>query len=230
MAKKVYLSPSAQENNIGADNYGSEEYRMNQVADIVEPQLKRHGVIVKRNSPSMSLSSIVKDSNNFDQDLHQAIHSNAYDKTSRGCEVFCWKKGKGLLGEVLANNIYLEVAQITPTSDRGVKEAYNFYGAGKHMYEIANTIKPACLVEVDFHDNKQSAKWIIENIEPLGIAITKGILKTLKIEWIPEPIIIDGYVYRVVSGSYKIKDNALKQQKLLKQMNIDSFIEAHKIN
>ncbi len=43
---KVYLSPSTQENNIGIGGYGTEEKRMNQVADVVERLLKSSGITV----------------------------------------------------------------------------------------------------------------------------------------------------------------------------------------
>ena len=39
MNTSVYLSPSVQENNIGIGNYGTEEKRMNEIADIVEDKL-----------------------------------------------------------------------------------------------------------------------------------------------------------------------------------------------
>lgn len=182
MSKKVYLSPSTQEKNIGAGNYGTEEYRMNQLADVIEDILKKHGVEVKRNNPNMSLYEVVTDSNNFKPDLHFSPHSNAYDKESRGCEVFCWKLGQE--GEKIAKIIYDELSNITPTSDRGVKQGYNYFGEGKHLYELANTKAIACLAEVAFHDNSSDALWIINNINLIGKVISKGILKYLGIDFI----------------------------------------------
>ena len=44
--KVIYLSPSAQEYNIGYGDFGSEEYRMNRIADIVEKMLKEQGYTV----------------------------------------------------------------------------------------------------------------------------------------------------------------------------------------
>lgn len=183
MAKSVYLSPSTQQNNIGVGSYGTEETRCNQVADTVETELKRHGVTVYRNSPSMTLAQAVTDSNSKKADLHQAIHTNAYDGESRGCESFCWKKNN-TTGHVLATNVYNEISAITPTTDRGVKEGYNYYGTGKHMYEVYQTSQPACLVEIIFHDNLEDVTWFLKNIENCGIAIAKGILKTLGITYI----------------------------------------------
>lgn len=222
--KKVYLSPSIQSGNIGAGDYGTEKERMNQLAKIIKDDLERHNINVRLNDNWFStLYGIVADSNIYNPDFHVSLHSNAYDKKTRGCEVFCWEKGNHSKGEKLANNIYLKLAAITPTNDRGVKNAKNFYGEGKHIYEVFQTSSPAALIEVDFHDNPAGAKWIIENIEKIAITISKGIIKTFDIPYIEK--IDNNYYYRVVAGSYKNKFNAEKQQKTLNEFNIDSFIE-----
>ena len=54
--KVVFLSPSAQEYNIGLGNFGSEEYRMNRIADIIEKRLIDDGYVVYRNNPNETLS------------------------------------------------------------------------------------------------------------------------------------------------------------------------------
>lgn len=46
VAVKIYLSPSTQKGNIGVGEYGTEEERMNQVADYTERTLKQHGLNV----------------------------------------------------------------------------------------------------------------------------------------------------------------------------------------
>ena len=50
----VYISPSVQHFNLGVNGYGSEEERMNEIADIVEYELNRHGLVTDRNSPNMT--------------------------------------------------------------------------------------------------------------------------------------------------------------------------------
>lgn len=175
MTKTIYLSPSTQEKNIGVANYGTEEKRMNQVADVTEKVLKQHGFVVYRNKPEMTLDQVVTDSNSKKPDIHFAIHSNASSGNSRGCEVYCHKFGGD--GEKLARAVYSEIEPNTPSSDRGVKEGCNHYGMGKPLYELAYTSAPAALIEIAYHDNKDDAVWIINNIEVIGTVIAKGILK-----------------------------------------------------
>ena len=171
MSKSVYLSPSTQENNIGYGNYGTEEKRMNEVANVVERILKQQGVVLYRNKPEWDLEQVVKDSNIKKPNLHLAIHSNAGG--GRGCEVYAYSKGNS--GEKAATAIYKEVSAITPTTDRGVKINPKFY-------ELKTTTATAVIVEIAFHDNKEDAEWIIGNTEKIGVAIAKGTLSYLGIE------------------------------------------------
>lgn len=172
MIKRVYLSPSTQENNRGVGYYSTEEHRMNQITDVCERILRQHGITVYRNKPEMSLSQVVVDSNIKKPDIHFAIHSNAGG--GRGSEVFCHRFGGE--GEKLARAIYGVLEPITPSGDRGIKEGYNRFGSGKPLYELANTYAPAALVEVGFHDNPEDAAWIVNNIEAIGAALARGIL------------------------------------------------------
>ena len=184
MAKSVYLSPSMQKDNIGIGDYGSECFRMNMVADVTEEILKKHGVIVYRNKPDMTLGQMVADSNNKKPDIHFAIHSNANQGKSRGGEVFCHRFGGS--GEILARKIYKELEPITPSKDRGVKEGCNHYGQGKPLYELAKTTAPAALVEIAFHDQKEDAMWIVANLEVIGIALARGVLSYFGIQFVYE--------------------------------------------
>lgn len=177
----IYLSPSTQEHNIGHGDYGTEEQRMNEVANVVEQELKLFGFVVYRNKPSMTLEQVVEDSNKKKPDIHFAIHSNSSSSSSiRGAEIFCHKFGGR--GEQIARVIYKYISKLTPVEDRGIKEGYNFYN-GKPMYELAKTNAPAVLLEIDFHDNLGGAKWIMENIEAIGVNIAKGLIEASGRHW-----------------------------------------------
>lgn len=169
----IYLSPSTQENNVGAGNYGTEEKRMNEITNIVEAALKGYGMTVFRNKPEMTLKQVVADSNIKQPDVHFAIHSNAFNGRARGCEVFCHRFGG--LGERLARAVYNEIEPLTPTGDRGVKEGATFYGNDKPLYETAYTTAPAALIEIAFHDNPDDAKWIVSNINSIANGLVRGI-------------------------------------------------------
>lgn len=216
MSKSVYLSPSAQEQNLGYGTYGTEETRMNQIADVTQKVLLDHGVVVYRNIPEWSLAQIVIDSNRVKPDLHFAIHSNAGG--GRGAEVFAYSPGGN--GEKAAKAIYSEIEPLTPTSDRGVK--FN-----PSLYELKNTDAPAALVEIAFHDNADDANWIIYNIEAIGIALAKGVLNYLGIPYqTPKSEIkTEAKYYRVQVGAYSQKSKAQAMLARIKAAGFDGYLK-----
>lgn len=168
---KVYISPSTQENNIGIGNYGTEEMRMNQLADIVCPLLEYNGFEVRRNRPEMTLSQVIADSDAWKPDIHVAIHSNAANGKTRGCEVWGYLiTGKVTNSQRLSEAIYKELSAITPTADRGVKN-----GVPQRYAEIVTVKATSCIVEIGFHDNLEDALWIMNNMPAIADAIVKGV-------------------------------------------------------
>ncbi len=180
----VYLSPSVQDWNLGYGPYGTEEQRMNLIADVVQYELGRFGVSVARNDPSMSLQQVVADSNAQQPMIHVAIHSNASASgNARGPEVYVHRFGGA--SEELANDIYDHLEGVMPTDGFGVKEGYTAFN-GQGYYELRRTTAPAVLVEVGFHDNPQDAQFIIDHTVDIGIAIARGILEYLGVEYVPD--------------------------------------------
>ena len=168
--KVIYLSPSAQEYNIGYGDFGSEEYRMNRIADIVEKLLKEQGYTVYRNNPNERLSQIVRESNEINPDIHVALHSNASGEgfSAQGPEIFANRPNTP--GDRLANQIYNEIMQVYPDPTKGRGVLYT-----SSLYEIIRTNAPAVLLEVAFHDNPEDAQWIIDNESQIAQAIVNGI-------------------------------------------------------
>lgn len=168
--KVVFLSPSTQEFNIGYGDFGSEEYRMNRIGDIVERLLKNQGYTVYRNNPNEKLSEAVRKSNEIGPDIHVALHSNASGQgyNAQGPEIFANRPNTP--GDKLANAIYDEIISIYPDPDKGRGVLYT-----SSLYEIIRTTAPAVLLEVAFHDNAEDATWIINNEEQIAEAIVTGI-------------------------------------------------------
>ena len=180
----VYISPSLQEWNVVYGMYGTEEQRMNQMADIVQYELERHGVTTWRNSPEMTLQQVVAESNAIGPDVHVALHSNASATgQARGAEIYVHRFGGE--AEELARDIYGYVSELTPTEDLGVKEAYATFN-GQGMYELRRTARPAVLLEAAFHDNPDDAQFIIDHIYEIGQGVAKGILDYFDIEYVED--------------------------------------------
>lgn len=221
---KIYISPSVQDWNKGVGSYGTEEQRMNQLADLVVPLLRINGFNqVYRNRPEMSLDEVVRDSNSKlnSNDLHVALHTNAGG--GKGTEIYFYSDSEK--GKALAIHIYNEVAKITPNPDRGVKP-------GDGLREINGTKAIAVLLETIFHDNKEESDWMIRNMEYTAKAIVRGICKYANkpfkegIQVVnQQPPIQRKTYFRVVTGSFLNEENAKEQLDKLKRAGFESFID-----
>lgn len=219
---RIYISPSVQEKNKGAGSYGTEEQRMNQIADVVCSILKANGHEPVRNKPEMTLGQICDASNAAKVAGHYALHSDAFNKVARGCTVFCYDKGG--MSEKMANALYKHVSPLTPATDRGVK-------VNPGLYELNQTDAPAVLIEISFHDNDQDAAWIVNNIKQIGNAIAAGILEVfppVKKET-PKPTAPaaeqkPAKLYTIQVGAYSVKANAETMVAKLKKLGVDSVI------
>lgn len=176
----VYLSPSAEHYNEGYGNYGTEERRMNLIANVVEYELQRIGISTARNSPDMALTEIVAESNANNPKVHVAIQSQSSDASMRGSQIYFFKAGSN--GERLASDIFSFLSEVTPTEDIGISDGSVVYG-GLGFYELRKTRAPAVIVNVGFHDNPLDADFIINNIYEIGVAIAKGIAQYLGVPY-----------------------------------------------
>lgn len=170
----VYISPSPAHFNVGYGNYGTEELRMNLIADVVEYELARHGLSTVRNSPDMGLVEVAADANAQAAQIYVAIQSQAANTLQRGVQVYYDIPESN--GERLATDIFENLKQITPTEDIGISNGGEVYG-GLGFYELRKTKMPSVIVMVGFHDNPPDADFIIDNTYEIGVQIAKGILQ-----------------------------------------------------
>lgn len=230
MAMKVFIGVGHGGSDPGAVANGLKEKDLNlAIALSCQDELARHGVLTKisrKKDENDPLSEEIKECNNFDPNLAVEIHNNAGG--GDGCEVFYSIYGG--TGKVLAENILNEVKKIGQNS-RGAKTRKNSSG-GDYYGWIRRTKAPAVIVECAFVDNKTDIKIIDTKAEQVafGVAIAKGILKTLGIAYkeqeqeAPKKEEANGKLYRVQVGAYGVKANAEALQKKLKAAGYDAII------
>lgn len=166
----VFLSPSVQPKNIGFGEYGTEEDRMHELSAIVKKRLLECGVTVYENKIGDSLDKSIADSNSKNPSVHVAIHSNAFDTKVRGVETFHREKGDNLEeSKRLAKRIYDGLLEIYDGPRRGVKSTST-------LKEPRTVKAPNTLIEIAFHDNETDSKWILDNMEKIGLNIAESIL------------------------------------------------------
>lgn len=234
MAKKVFISVGhggADSGTVGINSI--KEKDVNLVISLeCAKVLQRHGInVAMSRTKDENDKTKVKECNAFNPDLAVDIHNNAGG--GDGCEVYHYSKGGTSL--TLAKNVVTEISAIgqnlrlgTSGKKDGLKYKKNALG-GEYYAFIRQTKAPAIIVECAFLDNKADVQIIDTEAEQkkFGVAVAKGILKTLGIAYVEEKPVVEetsGKLHRVQVGAYKVKANAEKMQKKLKELGIDAII------
>jgi N-acetylmuramoyl-L-alanine amidase len=215
---KVFLGVGHGGNDPGATSNNVKEKDLNlSIALACRDMLVKHGVSVKmsrtkdENDP---LSEEIRECNAFSPDLAVDIHNNAGG--GDGAEVF-YHYGGGK-SKTLAENILSEIVKAGQNS-RGAKTRKNQEGKDYYGF-IRQTSAPSVIVECAFVDNASDLEILATESrrQDMGVAIAKGILKTLGVE------IHGDRLYRVQVGAYLVKANAEDMQRKIKAVGFDAFI------
>ena len=180
---KVFLGVGHGGKDPGAVGNGLHEADLNlAIALSCKDELERHGVIVgmsrvtDENDP---VGDEAKECTAFKPDLAVEIHCNAGG--GDGAEAFYRANGGGW---ELAKNILAEIVKIGQNS-RGAKTKTNAQGKDSYYFLRNTDCDDVALVECAFIDNTKDIQIIDTPGEQkaMGIAIAKGVLATLGIQY-----------------------------------------------
>ena len=227
---KVFIGVGHGGKDNGAVANGFKEDELNlSIALACRDELKRHGVevgISREKDETDPLSDEIKECNAFAPDYAVEIHNNA----GGGDGVEIYHHFGGGRGKTLADNILSEIISIGQNS-RGLKTKKN--SSGKDYYGwIRQTNAPAVLVECAFLDNKKDITVIdtAAKQKKMGIAIAKGVLKTLGIKWTAEKTATEDKknneqkIYRVQVGVFSKLENAENLVQKLKAAGFEAQV------
>ena len=206
----------------GASGNGYKEHIVaRQIKDKVISGLKLVGqTCVDTTSNAKSASAVLKEQvskcNSYHGKLKRrldvSIHLNAGGGT--GTEVLYYSQRE------LSIVVSREISNTMGWRDRGAKER-------KDLYFLSETYAPAILIEVCFIDSKEDMQKLMKNLDKVANAIVKGITgKTVAQKEVKEPV-SKGKYFRVVTGSFKDRENAEKRVSELKKKGFDSFIDIY---
>lgn len=225
MAKKVFIGVGHGGSDSGAVGNGLKEEDLNLAISLAcNEVLQRHGVntlMSRTKDENDTLNDEIKECNKFKPDIAIDIHNNA----GGGDGVEAYYHYKGGASKTLADNVLAEIVKIGQNS-RGAKTRRNALGKDYYGF-IRETSAPAVIVECAFIDNKKDIAIIDTAAEQkaMGIAIAKGILKTLGIAYVEEKKTeTSGKIYRVQVGAFKERANAEGMQKRLIANGYDAII------
>jgi N-acetylmuramoyl-L-alanine amidase len=223
---KIFIGVGHGGKDPGAVANGLRESDLNlSIALACRDELERHGVMVlmsRTKDENDDISEEVRECNAYNPDLALDIHTNAGG--GDGGEVY--HSINGGKGKELAQHILNEISAIGQNS-RGIKTRKNSSGTDYYAF-IRSTKSPAVIVETSFIDNKKDIAIIdtSEEQKNMGIAIAKGVLKSLNIKYLGKAPTEEKpkKLYRVQVGAYSEKPNAEAMLKKLKADGYEGFI------
>jgi len=191
---------------IGVNNYKEKDYNLLVGKKIIE-YLKNYSVEIiatRETDKYISLEDRVNISNYNNVDLFISIHCNAHSNTNaHGFESYSYT-GNSEIQKLLHKNILSRIPNI---KDRGIKKA--------NYYVLKYTKANAVLIECGFITNSTDYKILLNNIDNFALSICQSIVTFLGLKQID-----NRELYRVVVGSYSIKENA---QNMVKQLEKDGY-------
>ena len=189
---------------------GSEEYYMNLIADAMIPYLLSSGIQYTRNSPGMTASQAIAQSNSGNYDLHLALHSNAAPE--------------GQYGTYTGVDVYY-----SPISIRGRRAADIFVRNLKSIYpnpskvraittttigEVTQTRAPAVFLELGYHDNVGDANWVADNIERIARNLVLSLTEYFGIPFV-EPMTPRMGTVSLSSGTLNLRSRPSRTSRII---------------
>lgn len=209
--KTIFISPSDQYGNPYAYGGYNEAEACKRIADILSDDLKRCGFDVVMMHEATLQEKCAK-SDSLSADLHVPIHTNAFNGKVQGTRLFTYDTiGEGFKA---AKCIMKYLGTISPGSDS--------VSADPSLYEIRVPAAPTVYCECEFHDNVDSAKWIVSHFSEIACAICQGICDYFGVKYVSRPS-DRPRLYRVQLGAFSIRENA---EKLLRALKADGFTDA----
>ena len=190
--------------------------------------LRSYGVLVDETRTADKTVSLKERSdmeNKKTYDYFISFHRNAFKpEQANGVETFTYinqtEKAKSL-----ADRIQKELVKIG-FKDRGVKKA--------NFHVLRETKAPAVLVEIGFIDNSKDNQLFDSKFAEIAISISRVILLQLGVEYKlsqtnppptpTQPTSNNQTLYRVMAGSYSVRENAENQVAKLKKAGFDATI------
>lgn len=190
----------------------------------IATEIRRYGVIVdetRTSDATVSLGDRSDFENRNTYDYFISFHRNAYvPEKAKGVETYTYlssnTSSKGLAKRIQTSLVALGFV------DRGVKEA--------NFHVLRETKAKAVLIEIGFIDNSNDNNVFDSNRNEIIKALTKAILTQISVSYIEHSVQPESgqTLYRVMAGSYSVRENADNQVKRLKGVGVDATIMVFK--
>jgi len=192
----------------------------------VAVEVRRHGITVNETrlgDATIGLSERSNFENKSTYDYFISFHRNAFaPEKAKGIETYTYLN-TGAKSKELAKVLQTRLVALGFV-DRGVKAA--------NFHVLRETKAPAVLIEIGFIDNTGDNNLFDQKRNEIIKVLAKSILEVLGVSYVEAPIPTQPQngqvIYRVMQGSYSVKENAENQVQKLKVLGVDATIMAFK--
>jgi N-acetylmuramoyl-L-alanine amidase len=226
---KIYLSPSNQSSNLYSGIKTNEKAEMEKLAAEVSEALKGYDceVMIADKKLSINPGGRSAEASRAGCMLYLALHSNAGGGGRALGAVAFYHPGSRQSREV-AEALVKELDLICPIpSNRSQPvangmEQFGGYGLAEIRNPYAAKLVPV-LIEVNFHDNPDTAAWIASNTRSIAEACAKALAGSIGIRS-KDPISGSIRLYKVQAGAFSNLKNAEELAGRLKKSGFDAWI------
>ena len=187
----------------------------------IAKEVRRHGVIVdeiRSADTTLTLQQRSNYENKSNYDYFISFHRNAFKpEVAVGIETYTYLNQDNR-SKAMADKIQAAVVNVGFVN-RGVKKA--------NFHVLRETKAPAILIELGFIDNSKDNSLFDSKKNEIIKAISRAILTQLGITYKEESVSnsSDGKtLYRVMAGSFSVRENADKQVQKLKAAGFDATV------
>lgn len=182
----IYLSPSRQGGNPYKTGGTTEKKEMEAVGAILYDKLLDYDCIVYVATPKFTLSQRTREAYEFGTDIYIAIHSNATGSKRIAYGANAYYFPGCAQSREYAESVIESLNKVTVFGheDKQIHDGMAFtdnYGYAE-VRDPGNLGMISILVETEYHDNADSAQWIIDHHEVLADALLESIVRTCKLE------------------------------------------------
>lgn len=192
----------------------------------VAAEVRRCGITVNETRTSDDMISLVERSNFENRNVYDyfiSFHRNAFAaEKAKGVETYTYLN-PGVKSKVLAKEIQSGLVALGFV-DRGVKTA--------NYHVLRETKAPSVLIEIGFIDNTGDNNLFDKKRNEIIKVLAKAILAVVGVIYVEASAQIQASMqapkgqvfYRVVEGSYSVRENAENQVQKLKAVGVDATI------
>lgn len=237
MEKILTLDPGhGQYGNKGVLGY-YEGTQMWYLGQFMQAEFEKRGWKVKNTRPAIGNDPSLQTRGEMAQgsSLFISLHSNAPGANAANYSSI---RGVTIYDSVADDLDYLEkplvaeIAKVMSTPNIGIRHWQSSADASNDYFGVLrNAIRVGCpdafLIEHGFHTNKEDARWLLnqDNLKKLAVAEAELIDRLWSAKFDPKPVQpTPDTMYRVQTGAFKEKENAIAFEKEIKNKGFDTYL------